>query len=137
MVGVGYTEKLGEMELILVVFKRKFHIFSTGASSWYGILTHRIVVQKKRGLIRSTQTLWNCLEYCCEKKVLPNFSFRELPGQFMIWGVECFPELQTRSWGFPDVLSKNRFSRVLKETEGSEIQCLNNSVGQEKREFFN
>lgn len=36
-----------------------------------------------------------------------------------------------------DALGKNRSSGVLKETEESEIQCLDDSIGQEKRYFFN
>lgn len=90
LVEVGYTEKLGEMGLMLVVGKRKAHIFLTGASLEGDTETLYSGTKGQRSH-QSTQTLWNCLESCCEKKVLPSFSFRELPGQFMIFGSRILP----------------------------------------------
>lgn len=40
------------------------------------------------------------------------------------------------SGGLLDALSKNRSSGVLKEIEGSKIQCIDDSIGLQKRDFF-
>lgn len=61
LVEVGYTEKLGEMGLMLVVGKRKAHIFLTGASL-EGDTETLYSGTKGRGLIRALRLCgiaWN------------------------------------------------------------------------------